>query len=352
MANRFGKFGIPMAFARVVIAAVLCCMISACGLAKQNKGVDPISMGPSTLPSGQTLTPGSGWLLPAGNYHLMTTRSVSSDSQPQILCTEPSPDWAVAFGEALQLSAAATAPSGIGASIGGSYSDTESVTALVGRTAGVVALRDGLYSACQAYANHIIGKDAYALILSQYGDLLVALAGATTGAAQAGGTGGAATSATPATPAGVAVAVSTGSATGTSSAGTPSKPATTASSQDSQAVAMQMETLQALLTVCLTDSDPTEKEPDQRNLLLASPSVCEPLLKNVADASMNLLKPQAGGSSGTNNAPNAGGDNAAASDPAILALQLKLNKAGANLTPDGVYGQKTKSAMLKYPDAL
>ena len=36
-------------------------------------------------------------------------------------------------------------------------------------------MRDGLYAACQAYANGIIGKDAYSIILSQYGMLLVAL---------------------------------------------------------------------------------------------------------------------------------------------------------------------------------
>ena len=31
--------------------------------------------------------------------------------------------------------------------------------------AGVVALRDGLYAACQAYANGVLGQDAYSLIL-------------------------------------------------------------------------------------------------------------------------------------------------------------------------------------------
>jgi hypothetical protein len=36
-------------------------------------------------------------------------------------------------------------------------------------------LRDGLYATCQAYANGALGQSAYALGLSQYGNLLVAL---------------------------------------------------------------------------------------------------------------------------------------------------------------------------------
>jgi hypothetical protein len=51
---------------------------------------------------------------------------------------------------------------------------------LAGRTAGVLALRDGLYAACQSYVNGVLGHDAYALVLSQYGNLLVALAGTQT----------------------------------------------------------------------------------------------------------------------------------------------------------------------------
>jgi hypothetical protein len=39
----------------------------------------------------------------------------------------------------------------------------------------VLALRDGLYATCQAYTNGALGQSAYALGLSQYGNLLVAL---------------------------------------------------------------------------------------------------------------------------------------------------------------------------------
>jgi hypothetical protein len=175
----------------ILVTLLLCFLVSACG----HPDARPVDMG-----KGASLSTGSGWLLPAGSYHMVTTRPSPMDSSQQILCTEPSPDWAVAFGEALQLSAEGKAPSGIDASLSGSSSDTETVTALVGRTAGVVSLRDGLYAACQAYANHIIGKDAYGLIISQYGDLLVALAGnATSGGTGATSTGGAAAPAVPGT---------------------------------------------------------------------------------------------------------------------------------------------------------
>ncbi|WFU62680.1 hypothetical protein [Bradyrhizobium brasilense] len=93
------------------------------------------------------------------------------------LCSEPNPDVAVAFAQSAALAANITNPSGIAGSGNASFSSTETVTALAGRTAGVLALRDGLYAACQTYVNGVIGHDAYALILSQYGNLLVALNG-------------------------------------------------------------------------------------------------------------------------------------------------------------------------------
>lgn len=92
-------------------------------------------------------------------------------------CAEPSPDVAIAFGRAFAANASYSQPSGPTASGAFNASQTELATALEGRTAGVLALRDGLSAACQAYVNGVIGQDAYALILSQYGNLLVALAG-------------------------------------------------------------------------------------------------------------------------------------------------------------------------------
>lgn len=93
------------------------------------------------------------------------------------MCSEPSPDVAIAFGRSLAAQGSYSEPGA--ASVSGSVNaqSTETATALAGRTAGVLALRDGLYAACQSYTNGVLGHDAYAIILSQYGNLLVALAG-------------------------------------------------------------------------------------------------------------------------------------------------------------------------------
>jgi hypothetical protein len=93
------------------------------------------------------------------------------------MCSEPSPDVAVAFGTSIAAQGALTRPGGETGSASASVATTETATALAGRTAGVLALRDGLYAACQSYANGVLGHDAYAIILSQYGSLLIALAG-------------------------------------------------------------------------------------------------------------------------------------------------------------------------------
>jgi hypothetical protein len=87
------------------------------------------------------------------------------------MCTEPAPDVAVAFGTSLGASASITGQGSGGFGAGTS----EAAMQLAGRTAGVLALRDGLYATCQAYANGALGQSAYALGLSQYGNLLVAL---------------------------------------------------------------------------------------------------------------------------------------------------------------------------------
>jgi hypothetical protein len=101
----------------------------------------------------------------AGRDHLLPT-----------MCTEPAPDVAVAFGTSLAASANINAQNGQGGGSGGFGASTnEAAMQLAGRTAGVLALRDGLYATCQAYANGALGQSAYALGLSQYGNLLVAL---------------------------------------------------------------------------------------------------------------------------------------------------------------------------------
>ncbi|GEP04684.1 hypothetical protein MOX02_27220 [Methylobacterium oxalidis] len=126
----------------------------------------------------------SNTLATTGNLRLVTERPRPGPDgivRP-IVCTEPRPDYAVAFGRSGNFTANVSVPEK--ATVGGSggFATTEVVTALEGRSAGVLALRDGLYAACQAYANGVIGHDAYAMILSQYGTLLVALVGKADGA--------------------------------------------------------------------------------------------------------------------------------------------------------------------------
>ncbi|MGU3539365.1 hypothetical protein [Methylobacterium sp. A54F] len=112
-----------------------------------------------------------------GNLRLVTERPRPGPDgvlRP-VVCTEPSPDYAVEFGRSGNVNLNVTVPEKGSGSLAGAFAQTEKVTELQGRTAGVLALRDGLHAACQAYANGVIGHDAYAMILSQYGTLLVAL---------------------------------------------------------------------------------------------------------------------------------------------------------------------------------
>ncbi|WP_207461484.1 hypothetical protein [Azospirillum sp. SYSU D00513] len=98
----------------------------------------------------------------------------------RVLCAEPSPDVAKALSTALTLglTAQGRAPAGATGLEGGfnsAYATAESLAQLTDRVPAVQALRDGLFRACEAYANGSIGDHAYSLILSRYGDVLVTL---------------------------------------------------------------------------------------------------------------------------------------------------------------------------------
>jgi hypothetical protein len=171
---------------------ILLCLValSVTSCADPNMRVSQVQFGTS-----QTLVSGP-------NLRLVTERSrqVGSDIFPA-QCTEPSPDVAIAFAQSAALSASYASQANVNASGSASYGSSETALALSGRTAGVLALRDGLYAACQAYANGVIGHDAYAVILSQYGKLLVALVGNSGGAgAPAAQVSAGATAANTATP--------------------------------------------------------------------------------------------------------------------------------------------------------
>lgn len=118
-------------------------------------------------------------LATSGNLRVVTERLRQGEDgsfQP-IVCTEPSPDYAIAFDRKGSVRANVVVPQGPSVDASGEFTTTEKIEELEGRSAAVLALRDGLYAACQSYVNGVIGHDAYAMILSQYGTLLVALVG-------------------------------------------------------------------------------------------------------------------------------------------------------------------------------
>lgn len=129
-----------------------------------NMGVKPVQFGETK------------GVVSGANLRLVTERRKSA--YPNVVCSEPSPDYAVAFGSNRTLKVTPPADA-LRSSVDIKSETTEYVLEGEGRAEAVLALRDGLYTACQSYANGIIGKDAYAIILSQYGNLLLGLVGKT-----------------------------------------------------------------------------------------------------------------------------------------------------------------------------
>ncbi len=91
------------------------------------------------------------------------------------VCTEPSPDVDKALSTALTLSASANVSSTASGQGSLNSQTVEQAMELAGRVPGVIALRDGTYRLCEAWANGAIGDSAYALALGRYGELLVTL---------------------------------------------------------------------------------------------------------------------------------------------------------------------------------
>jgi hypothetical protein len=266
----FKRLGLGIFVAYVAVA------LAGCAAFRDNQ-VQPVQLTTAGAPSpyeiGGVTT---ATLLPASNYSLVTSRPNPMSDGPPILCAQPSPDLATAFGETAQAGAAGGG-GGVTANVNGSVANTQTITALAGRTAGVVALRDGLYSACEAYANGMIGKDAYALILSQYGNLLVAL----------GSDGGAATEA------------------GTAQ--------------------LQQEAVQAMLVACITHSDYTTGP--RSNPVLDE--WCPDFMADFMKAVPALLKPAAVAPPAASKLPTAAAPPAAANSPPLAASQPAPNpKAG------------------------
>lgn len=81
---------------RAVDVLLLICFAAIIPGCARRPGADPpIPLNSTALPA-----PESAVLLPGGDYHLVTVRQRDRNGIP-VLCSEPSPDWAVAFGTAL-----------------------------------------------------------------------------------------------------------------------------------------------------------------------------------------------------------------------------------------------------------
>ncbi|MBV8131006.1 MAG: hypothetical protein JO282_00645 [Alphaproteobacteria bacterium] len=92
-----------------------------------------------------------------------------------VICTEPSPDVAKALSTAFAASGQGGSSGGESGGLALSASSAEAVTELAGRTTALLGLRDGLYRACEAFANGAIGAGAYGLVLTRYGQLMTTL---------------------------------------------------------------------------------------------------------------------------------------------------------------------------------
>jgi hypothetical protein len=168
------------------------------------------------------------------------------------------------------------------ASASAMFTSSETIALLTGRTAGVLALRDGLYYACQAYANGMIGKAAYALILSQYGKLLTNLVGVPS-IKGSDSSPTAVPSFTP--PGGVVVNIAAGNRQNSpphpKALAPPNMPLPSGSSQTPQG-------LDVLLTACITENDPTLSTARTNPIL--TPEVCRPLINGLIAAILSAKR--------------------------------------------------------------
>src|SRR5260370_29303912 len=117
------------------------------------------------------------------DYRLVTATpilepdSVGRFKPRQISCAEPSPDVARAVSQAFNAGItvniqgqAADLPADVQAKIAGAVaqSRSEAVAQLTERLPTIQLLRDGLFRACEAYANGALSPISYALLLSRY----------------------------------------------------------------------------------------------------------------------------------------------------------------------------------------
>src|SRR5918996_2892697 len=130
-------------------------------------------------------TPAGKMLVTTADYRTINQTSTGKHSvhgrvtPNYITCAEPSPDVAKAISTALNVSgsAAATLPSGVTPAVAAAVSraHAEAFVQLGERLATIQLLRDGLHSACEAYANGAITDTTYAVMLSRFDKVMVTM---------------------------------------------------------------------------------------------------------------------------------------------------------------------------------
>ncbi|MFQ5684303.1 MAG: hypothetical protein ACE5HC_13665 [Candidatus Binatia bacterium] len=123
--------------------------------------------------------PGGKVLVTSPEVRVVTQVRTGRTNPKYITCAEPSPDVAKVVADAFSLSGSlkANLPSNITPEIAGAISraHAEQIAQLTERLATIQLLRDGLYRACEAYANGAISPRAYAVMISRYDDTMITM---------------------------------------------------------------------------------------------------------------------------------------------------------------------------------
>ncbi len=93
----------------------------------------------------------------------------------RILCAEPSPDVAKVMEAALSSNIGLSIPGQGAGSAAASIATAEALAQLGERLATIQLLRDGLYRACEAYANGALTETGYIVMLSRFDDSMVTM---------------------------------------------------------------------------------------------------------------------------------------------------------------------------------
>lgn len=124
-------------------------------------------------------TPGGTTLATAADVRTVN-QIRRADGRGYVTCAEPSPDVAKAVGQSFNFGGSLSVqglPANISPQVAASIARAraESIAQLGERLATIQLLRDGLYRACEAYANGAISPTAYAVILSRFDDTMITM---------------------------------------------------------------------------------------------------------------------------------------------------------------------------------